>query len=144
MYDIADKINFAVFPGLQGGPHNHTIGALATCLKQANTSAFVEYQKQVLKNSKSLASALISHGYKLVSGGTYNHLVLIDVKNSRKVTGARVERILELACIAANKNTVPGDTSALNPGGIRMGAPALTVEDHGTTRTTETLVSGGG
>jgi len=126
MYDIADKINFAVFPGLQGGPHNHTIGALATCLKQANTTAFVEYQKQVLKNSKCLASALLSKGYKLVSGGTDNHLVLIDVKSSRKVTGARVERILELACIAANKNTVPGDTSALNPGGIRVGTPALT------------------
>jgi len=126
MYDIAEKINFAVFPGLQGGPHNHTIGALATCLKQANTPAFVEYQKQVLKNCKSLAGALVSKGYSLVSGGTDNHLVLINVKSSRGVTGARVERILELACIATNKNTVPGDTSALNPGGIRMGAPALT------------------
>ena len=126
MYDIADKINFAVFPGLQGGPHNHTIGALATCLKQANTTAFVEYQKQVLKNAKSLAEALISKGYTIVSGGTDNHLVLIDLKRSKGVTGARVERILELACIATNKNTVPGDTSALNPGGIRMGTPALT------------------
>jgi len=126
MYDIEDKINFAVFPGLQGGPHNHTIGALATCLKQANTTAFVEYQKQVLKNAKSLAEALIKKGYSIVSGGTDNHLVLIDVKRSKGVTGARVERILELACIATNKNTVPGDTSALNPGGIRMGTPALT------------------
>jgi len=126
MYDLENKINFAVFPGLQGGPHNHTIGALATCLKQANTPEFVQYQKQVLLNSKSLADALISKGYSLVSGGTDNHLVLIDVKTSRGVTGARVERILELACIATNKNTVPGDTSALNPGGIRMGAPALT------------------
>merc|ERR1712232_708425 len=126
MYDIEDKINFAVFPGLQGGPHNHTIGALATCLKQANTPEFIQYQKQVLLNAKALAAALIAKGYSLVSGGTDNHLVLIDVKSSRGVTGARVERILELACIATNKNTVPGDTSALNPGGIRMGSPALT------------------
>jgi len=126
MYNLEDKINFAVFPGLQGGPHNHTIGALATCLKQANTPEFVEYQKQVLKNASRLADELNKLGYQMVSGGTDNHLVLIDVKASKGVDGARVERILELACIACNKNTVPGDTSALMPGGIRMGTPALT------------------
>lgn len=126
MYDYEDKINFSVFPGLQGGPHNHTIGALATCLKQAAAPEFVEYQKQVLANSKKLSDELMSRGYQLVSGGTDNHLVLVDVKKSREVDGARVERILELACIATNKNTVPGDTSALTPSGIRMGAPALT------------------
>lgn len=126
MYDMEDKINFAVFPGLQGGPHNHTICALATCLKQAATPEFVEYQKQVLKNCARLADELNALGYKLVSGGTDNHLVLIDVKASKGIDGARVERVLELACIATNKNTVPGDTSALMPGGIRMGTPALT------------------
>jgi glycine hydroxymethyltransferase len=126
MYDYEDKINFAVFPGLQGGPHNHTIGALATCLKQVATPEFVEYQKQVLKNCSRLATELTKKGYKLVSGGTDNHLVLVDLRSSRGIDGARVERILELACIATNKNTVPGDTSALNPGGIRMGTPALT------------------
>mmetsp|Transcript_7082 Transcript_7082/g.9190 ORF Transcript_7082/g.9190 Transcript_7082/m.9190 type:complete len:505 (-) Transcript_7082:40-1554(-) len=126
MYDIEDKINFAVFPGLQGGPHNHTIGALATALKQANTVEFREYQKQVLKNSKRLADELMSLGYSLVSGGTDNHLVLVDLKSSKKIDGARVERVLELACIATNKNTIPGDKSALIPGGIRMGTPALT------------------
>ena len=126
MYDLEDKINFAVFPGLQGGPHNHTIGALATCLKQAATPDFIDYQKQVLYNSKRLADELIKLGYELVSGGTDNHLVLINVKASKGIDGARVERILELACIATNKNTVPGDTSALMPGGIRMGTPALT------------------
>jgi len=125
MYDIEDKINFAVFPGLQGGPHNHTIGALSTCLKQVNTPGFVEYQKQVLKNCASMAKRLNELGYNLVSGGTDNHLVLVDLKSSRKIDGARVERILELACIASNKNTIPGDTSALTPGGIRMGSPAL-------------------
>jgi len=126
MYDIEDKINFAVFPGLQGGPHNHTIGALATALKQVNTAEFKEYQSQVLKNAKRLAEELLKKGYKLVSGGTDNHLVLVDLKSSKGIDGARVERVLELACIATNKNTVPGDKSALNPGGIRMGAPALT------------------
>jgi glycine hydroxymethyltransferase len=126
MYDIEEKINFAVFPGLQGGPHNHTIGALTTCLKQVNTPEFVEYQKQVLKNCTSMANKLNQLGYTLVSGGTDNHLVLVDLKTSRKIDGARVERVLELACIASNKNTIPGDTSALTPGGIRMGTPALT------------------
>lgn len=126
MYDLEDKINFAVFPGLQGGPHNHTIGALATCLKQANTPEFVEYQKQVLKNCKRMSDELTKLGYNLVSGGTDNHLVLVDLKASRSIDGARVERILELACMATNKNTIPGDTSALTPGGIRMGTPALT------------------
>jgi glycine hydroxymethyltransferase len=126
MYDLEEKINFAVFPGLQGGPHNHTIGALATCLKQAATPEFVEYQKQVLKNSFRLAEELNKLGYNLVSGGTDNHLVLIDVKSSMGIDGARVERVLEMACMATNKNTIPGDTSALMPGGIRMGTPALT------------------
>ena len=126
MYDIEEKINFAVFPGLQGGPHNHTIGALSTCLKQVQTPEFKEYQVQVLKNCTSLANRLNELGFKLVSGGTDNHLVLVDLKSSRKIDGARVERILELACIASNKNTIPGDTSALTPGGIRMGTPALT------------------
>jgi len=126
MYDIDEKINFAVFPGLQGGPHNHTIGALATCLKQANTEAFVTYQKQVLLNSSKFADTLNDLGYTLVSGGTDNHLVLVDLKTSKGIDGARVERILELACIASNKNTIPGDKSALTPGGIRMGSPALT------------------
>jgi glycine hydroxymethyltransferase len=126
MYDLEEKINFAVFPGLQGGPHNHTIGALATCLKQAATPEFVEYQKQVLKNCSRMSDELNKLGYNLVSGGTDNHLVLVDLKTSRGIDGARVERVLELACIATNKNTIPGDTSALNPGGIRMGTPALT------------------
>ena len=99
---------------------------MATCLKQANTAEFVEYQKQVLKNASALATRLNELGYTLVSGGTDNHLVLVDLKTSRGIDGARVERVLELACIASNKNTIPGDKSALTPGGIRMGTPALT------------------
>mmetsp|Transcript_13903 Transcript_13903/g.29702 ORF Transcript_13903/g.29702 Transcript_13903/m.29702 type:complete len:525 (-) Transcript_13903:430-2004(-) len=125
MYDIEDKINFSVFPGLQGGPHNHTIAGLAVALKQAATPEFREYQVQVLKNSKAMADALDKKGFKLVSGGTDNHLVLVDLR-PKGVDGSRVERVLELVHIAANKNTVPGDVSALVPGGVRMGTPALT------------------
>merc|ERR1711871_880010 len=126
MYDLEDKINFAVFPGAQGGPHNHTITALATALKQAKSPEYITYQKQVMKNSKALAEKLQSDGYHLVGGGTDNHLVLVNLKKSPGIDGARVERVLELANIATNKNTVPGDVSAMTPGGIRMGCPALT------------------
>lgn len=107
MYDLENKINFSVFPGSQGGPHNHTISALATALKQALTPEYKAYQAQVLKNSKSLATALMMKGYTLVGGGTDNHLLLVDLKKSRNgLDGARVERVLELANIAVNKNTV--------------------------------------
>jgi len=126
MYDLENKINFAVFPGHQGGPHNHTIAALATCLKQAKTDDFVYYQSMVMKNSKRFSEQLMEKGYTLVSGGTDNHLCLVDLKTSRGIDGARVERILEMAAVATNKNTIPGDTSALTPGGIRMGSCALT------------------
>ena len=125
-YDLENRINFSVFPGSQGGPHNHTIAALATALKQANTPEYKEYQHQVLKNCKTLAEALKGKGYSLVGGGTDNHLVLVDLKKSRDIDGARVERVLELANVATNKNTIPGDVSAMTPGGIRMGTPALT------------------
>ena len=124
-YDIESKINFSVFPGLQGGPHNHTIAGLACALHQAKGAEYRAYQQQVLDNSKALAAGLAKRGLSLVSGGTDNHIVLVDLK-PRGVDGARVERVLELAHIAVNKNTVPGDTSALVPGGVRMGSPALT------------------
>lgn len=125
MYDLEDKINFSVFPGHQGGPHNHTIAALAVALQQAKTPEFKEYQKEVIENSKHFAQSLQDKGYTLVSGGTDNHLVLIDLK-PLKIDGARAEIALELINIAANKNTVPGDKSALVPGGLRVGTPAMT------------------
>jgi len=125
MYDFEDKINQAVFPGLQGGPHNHTITALAIALKAASSPEFKAYQTQVLKNSAAMAKALMGKGYQLVSGGTENHLVLVDLRD-KGVDGARVERVLELADINCNKNTVPGDKSALQPHGLRVGAPAMT------------------
>lgn len=108
MYDLETKINFSVFPGLQGGPHNHTITALATALKQTKTPEYKAYQQQVMSNSKSFAAALQKRGYALVSGGTDNHLVLVDMR-CVGLDGARVERICELAGLAVNKNTVPGD-----------------------------------
>lgn len=124
-YDLDAKINFSVFPGLQGGPHNHTIAGLAVALKAATTPEFRAYQEQVLRNTQALATGLLDAGIDLVSGGTDNHLVLADLR-AKGIDGARAEHVLELIEIATNKNTVPGDKSALVPGGLRMGAPALT------------------
>merc|ERR1719182_358506 len=125
MYNLENPINASVFPGHQGGPHNHTITALATALKQAASPEFLEYQKQLLTNSQAFAKAMLGRGYELVSGGTENHLMLVDLRPAG-VDGVRVESVLEMASIALNKNTVPGDKSAFIPGGIRMGTPALT------------------
>jgi glycine hydroxymethyltransferase len=124
-YDLENPINASVFPGHQGGPHNHTIAALAVALKQAQTPSFREYQLQVLANASSLATKLQELGYTIVSGKTENHLVLVDLKPN-EIDGARVERVLELVNVAANKNTVPGDVSAMKPGGLRLGSPAMT------------------
>lgn len=125
MYDLESKINQAVFPGLQGGPHNHQIAAVATAMKQTKEPEFVKYQHQVVSNAKMLASGLESRGYKIVTGGTDLHVLLVDLRNV-KLTGSKAEYILEEVSIACNKNTVPGDKSALNPSGIRLGTPALT------------------
>ncbi|KAE8724997.1 Serine hydroxymethyltransferase [Hibiscus syriacus] len=125
MYALEDKINQAVFPGLQGGPHNHTIAGLAVALNQVRTPEYKAYQEQVLSNCSKFAERLLENGYDLVSGGTENHLVLVNLGN-KGIDGSRVEKVLESVHIAANKNTVPGDVSAMVPGGIRMGTPALT------------------
>lgn len=113
------------FPGLQGGPHNNTIAGIATAFKQAKQPEFIEYQKQVIVNSQRLCKGLQSRGYSIATGGTDVHLILVDLR-SVDITGARGEYILEEISIACNKNTVPGDKSALNPSGIRLGTPALT------------------
>ncbi|XP_043260330.1 serine hydroxymethyltransferase [Colletes gigas] len=125
MYDIENKINQAVFPGLQGGPHNHAIAGIATTMKQAKSPEFLTYQKQIVANAKRLCSSLQKCGYKISTGGTDVHMLLVDLR-STGVTGAKAEKILESISIACNKNTVPGDKSALNPSGIRLGTPALT------------------
>lgn len=125
MYDLEGPINFSVFPGHQGGPHNHTIAALAVALKQTQEQAFKEYQAQVLANAKAMELGFIELGYNMVSGGTDTHLLLLDLR-SKRIDGARVERVLELVNIAANKNTIPSDKSALIPHGLRIGSPAMT------------------
>ncbi|KAA8915556.1 hypothetical protein TRICI_002295 [Trichomonascus ciferrii] len=130
LYDLEGPINFSVFPGHQGGPHNHTITALAVALKQANTPEFVAYQEQVLKNAKALEAAFKKLGYTLVSDGTDSHMVLVNLKD-KGVDGARVEAVCDLINIALNKNSIPGDKSALVPGGIRIGAPAMSTRGLG-------------
>lgn len=130
MYDLEQPINFSVFPGHQGGPHNHTITALAVALKQAQTPEFRQYQEQVIKNAKQLEKSFKARGYKLVTDGTDNHMVLLDLK-PQALDGARVEQVLEHVNIACNKNTTPGDKSALTPQGIRIGAPAMTSRGMG-------------
>jgi len=124
-YDYEDKINFAVFPSLQGGPHQHTIAAVSVALKEAQSPEFKEYQIQVKKNAQSLAKKLMSNGYKLVTGGTDNHLMLVDLRD-KGVDGARVDAVMEKAYIFCNKNSVPGDTTPFVPGGLRIGTPAMT------------------
>jgi len=126
MYDLETRINNAVFPALQGGPHNHAIGGVAVALKQAMSPEFRSYQLQVMANARAMAASLLSKGYSLVSGGTDNHLVLVNLKQSRAIDGARVEAVCNKVFITLNKNSVPSDTSALVPGGVRLGAPALT------------------
>ncbi|KAL2543590.1 Serine hydroxymethyltransferase 3 [Forsythia ovata] len=128
--DLESAINNAVFPGLQGGPHNHTIGGLSVCLKYAKSPEFKVYQNKVVSNCRALANRLMELGYKLVSGGSDNHLVLVDLR-PLGIDGARVEKILDMASITLNKNSVPGDKSALVPGGIRIGSPAMTTRGFG-------------
>jgi glycine hydroxymethyltransferase len=119
------KINFAVFPSLQGGPHEHQIAAIATQLKEVTTDDFKEYIRQVKANSRALGEALVSKGYTLATGGTDNHLVLWDLR-PQAITGSKVEKLCEAAHISLNKNSVYGDRSAISPGGVRIGTPALT------------------
>lgn len=118
-------INAAVFPSLQGGPHNHQIGALAIALKEASQPEFKDYAKAILANANALGRSLQERGHVLASGGTDNHLLLWNVR-TLGLTGSQVEKVLELASMTTNKNSIPGDTSAINPGGVRLGTAALT------------------
>ncbi|KGL76131.1 Serine hydroxymethyltransferase, cytosolic [Tinamus guttatus] len=125
LYNLESLINQAVFPGLQGGPHNHAIAGFAVALRQAMTPEFKAYQQQVVANCQALSAALVELGYNIVTGGSDNHLILLDLRN-KGTDGGRAERVLELCSIACNKNTCPGDISALRPSGLRFGTPALT------------------
>ena len=122
----AARIDRAVFPGIQGGPLMHVIAAKAVCFKEALSQDFVTYQQNIVKNAKALASSLLDHGFRLVSGGTDNHLMLVDVK-AKGMTGKVAEELLEAVNITVNKNTIPFDTEKpLVTSGIRLGTPAIT------------------
>lgn len=125
--ELAEKIGKAVFPGLQGGPHNHTTAAIAVALKEASTEEFKEYTKQIVKNSKALAEELIKRGYKIISGGTDNHLFLVDIVASVGMSGEEASTLLEESNITVNKNAIPNDTrKPWDPSGLRIGTPAIT------------------
>jgi glycine hydroxymethyltransferase len=124
-------INKAVFPGLQGGPHNHTTAAIAVALKEADTEEFKSYAHQVVDNAKHLAAKLKENGFKLVSDGTDNHLILIDA-TPRGITGKTFARALDTAGIVCNYNTVPFDPRPpFDPSGIRIGTPSMTSRGMG-------------
>jgi len=124
--EYGKAIDKAIFPGIQGGPLMHVIAAKAVCLKEASTEEFVEYQNQVVKNAKALAQALLDKGFTLVSGGTDNHLILVDVRN-KNLTGKEAEHLLDEVGITVNKNAIPFDPASPNvTSGIRIGTPALT------------------
>jgi len=123
--ELEQQINDAVFPGLQGGPHENQIAAVATQLLEVQTPEFKEYIKQVRLNAQTLSSALEGLNFTIVTGGTENHLMLVDLRN-KGISGGKAEKLLEYVDISVNKNTIPGDISALNPSGIRIGTPAIT------------------
>jgi glycine hydroxymethyltransferase len=121
----AEKVDRSVFPGLQGGPHMHTVTAVAVALAEADTPEFVAYAKQIVANAKRLAEKLMEHGFKLSSDGTDNHLILIDLRN-KGIPGKKFAKALDRARIETNYNTVPDDPAPpFNPSGLRIGAPAI-------------------
>lgn len=120
-----DKIDFAVFPSCQGGPHNNTISAVATALLQVDTEEFKIYSRQVITNAKKLAECLIQKGFDIITNGTDNHIVMINLAN-KNISGNKFEKVAELCNVSVNKNTISTDKSALNPTGIRLGTPAMT------------------
>ncbi|MDK4482685.1 serine hydroxymethyltransferase [Fusobacterium necrophorum] len=124
--EIAEKIDKTIFPGIQGGPLGHIVAAKAVAFKEALTPEFKDYQRQVVKNAKAMAEELVSGGLRIVSGGTDNHLMLVDLR-SKGVTGKVAEKILEEAGITCNKNAIPNDPEKpFITSGIRLGTPAIT------------------
>jgi glycine hydroxymethyltransferase len=123
---FAKELDKLTFPGLQGGPLVHTIAAKAVCLKEAGESSFKDYQKQVVANTKALAAAVAKRGFRIVTGGTDNHLFLVEV-HSRGITGTEAEKALDRAGITVNKNSIPFDPlPPMKAGGVRMGSPSIT------------------
>ena len=130
--EIIKKINKVIFPGIQGGPLMHVIGAKAQCFYEALQPKFKEYAKNVIDNSKTMAKVFMDNGVKVISGGTDNHLMLIDVKSSFGLTGDVAENVLDSICITVNKNSIPFDTeSAKVTSGLRIGSAAMTTRGFG-------------
>ena len=124
--ELEDQIFKKVFPGLQGGPHGQTICAIGVALREARMAKFKKYASQIVKNAKILGDELKKYGFNLISGGTDNHLVLVDLTN-KNITGKEAQILLEKAGIITNKNTIPYDPRPpFNPSGIRLGTPAVT------------------
>jgi glycine hydroxymethyltransferase len=123
--DLENRINFAVFPSIQGGPHNNTIAGVATQLLEVNTDGFKQYAQQVIDNCRAMAADLVAKGYTLATGGTDNHLILWDLR-PLGLTGSKMEALCDECSITLNKNSINGDKSAFSPGGVRVGTPALT------------------
>ncbi len=122
----AKNVDKSVFPGLQGGPHMHTLTAIAVALAEADTPEFGAYAKQIVKNARAMAETLLENGFNLVSGGTDNHLILIDLRN-KNIPGKKLAKALDRARIVTNYNTVPNDPAPpANPSGLRIGTPAIT------------------
>eukprot|EP00771_Trimastix_marina_P004033 gnl/Trimastix_PCT/764.p1 GENE.gnl/Trimastix_PCT/764~~gnl/Trimastix_PCT/764.p1 ORF type:complete len:439 (+),score=114.85 gnl/Trimastix_PCT/764:26-1318(+) len=124
------EIDSSVFPGMQGGPHNSQIASVAACMYEATQPFFRQYCLNVVNNAKALAKAMQQRGYKVISGGTDTHLMLIDLKPNN-IDGARVEKVLEACNLTINKNAVPGDTTPYIPGGLRLGTSAMTTRGFG-------------
>jgi len=124
-YDYEQKINLTVFPGLQGGPHNNVIAGIAVALREASSEEFKQYSRNVKANARALAKGLQDKGYKVVTDGTDNHLMLLNLK-PLKLTGSKLEALLETVHISTNKNTIFGDPNAAAPKGLRIGTPAIT------------------
>ncbi len=123
--ELEQRVKDAVFPGLQGGPHIHQVAGIAAQMREVAEPAFRKYMERVRENARALAGGLVARGYNIVTGGTDNHLMLVDLRRAG-CSGAVAEKALEAAGISVNKNTIPGDVSALRPSGIRVGTAAIT------------------
>jgi len=125
--EYAQAIDKAIMPGLQGGPHNNTTAAIAVAFKEAESPAFKEYAAQIVKNAQALADTLNKHGFRLITGGTDNHLILFETFKSKGILGRDASRALDKAGIVSNCNMVPFDTQTpMNPSGVRIGTPSVT------------------